>query len=144
MRQLTHNTSLRAEPEQVFDLLSHVPNFVDLCDHVEHIEPLGEDCYRWTIRAAGMKLHFDVEVCKAERPDYFAWRSIRGIQNRGSYRLSPGEPGHTQVEFELQYRLGSPLLEAAVRRGARSLVERVSGQLMTRVQDRLDAENGLA
>ncbi|MGM0553800.1 MAG: SRPBCC family protein [Pseudomonadota bacterium] len=141
MRQITHATTLRGEPQRVFALLSHVPNFVDLCDHVEDIEPLGDERYRWTIRAAGFTLHFEVEVCAAEAPTYFAWRSLSGIENRGSYRLLPtDEPGHTRVEFELEYRLRNPLLAAAVRRATQSLVERVSGQLMTRAQARLDAE----
>lgn len=142
MRTITHTTTLRGSPEQIFTLLSHVPNFVELCDRVEAIEPQGHDRYRWTVRAAGMRLHFEVEVCAAEPPELFAWRSIRGIRNRGSYRLSPHGPGQTRVEFELHYRLGNPLLEAAVRRTAGSLVEHVSGQLMERVQARLDAEAG--
>ncbi len=140
MRQITHATTLRGEPQSVFALLSHVPNFVDLCDHVEDIEELGDDRYRWTIRAAGFTLHFEVEVCASEPPAYFAWRSLSGIENRGSYRLYPAEPGHTRVEFELEYRLRNLLLEAAVRRATQSLVERVSAQLMARVQARLDAD----
>ncbi|AKJ94685.1 MULTISPECIES: SRPBCC family protein [Thioalkalivibrio] len=139
MRTISHSTSLRAEPDRVFELLSHVPNFVDLCDHVEHIERLGDDCYRWTIRAAGMRMGFDVEVCSAIAPEHFAWRSIRGIHNRGSYRLTPDGEGHTRVDFELEYKL-NPILDAAVRRVAQSLVERVSGQLMDRAQQRLDAQ----
>ncbi|WP_018869895.1 SRPBCC family protein [Thioalkalivibrio sp. ALgr3] len=142
MRRITHETSLQAEPERVFALLSHVPNFVDLCDHVRTIEPLGGEQYRWTIVAAGMTMDFDVEVCSAVEPEHFAWRSIRGIHNRGSYRLQPAGEGRTRVEFELEYRLGNPLVEAAVRRAASSLVERVSGQLMHRAQQRLDAEAG--
>lgn len=139
MRTISHITSLRAEPEEVFELLSHVPNFVDLCDHVEQIESLDDDRYRWTIRAAGMRMDFDVEVCSAIAPEHFAWRSIRGVHNRGSYRLSPDGEGHTRVEFELEYKL-NPFLDAAVRRAAQSLVERISGQLMARAQQRLDAE----
>lgn len=139
MRTISHSTSLRAEPDRVFELLSHVPNFVDLCDHVEHIERLGDDCYRWTIRAAGMRMGFDVEVCSAIAPEHFAWRSIRGIHNRGSYRLTPDGEGHTRVDFELEYKL-NPILDAAVRRVAQSLVERVSEQLMDRAQQRLDAQ----
>ena len=142
MRTITHTTTLRGAPEQVFALLSHVPNFVELCDRVEAIEPLGEDRYRWTVRAAGMRLHFEVEVCAAKPPERFAWRSIRGLKNHGSYHLQPAGPGHTRVDFELHYRLGNPLLEAAVRRAAGSLVEQVSGQMMERVQARLDAESG--
>ena len=141
MQTITHHTTLRGTPEQVFALLSHVPNFVELCDRVEAIEPLGDERYRWTVRAAGMRLKFEVEVSDSQPPERFAWRSIRGIRNHGSYHLRRAGPEHTHVEFELHYQLGNPLLEAAVRRSAGSLMEHISGQLMARAQARLDAEN---
>ncbi len=141
MRTLSHTAFLHAEPERVFALLCHVPNFVELCDYVEAIEPLGLDRYRWTVRAAGMRVNFDVEVCNATAPEHFAWRSLRGLYNRGSYRLTPHEARSTRVDFELEYHL-NPFLDAAVERAAQSLVERISGQLIERAQQRLDATVG--
>lgn len=138
MRTIRHTALLHADPERVFALLCHVPNFVELCDHVETIEPLGPDRYRWTVRAAGMRVNFDVEVCNAVAPKHFAWRSLRGLYNRGSYRLTPRGARSTRVDFELEYQL-NPFLDAAVERAAQSLVERISDQVIKRAQQRLDA-----
>jgi hypothetical protein len=51
---------------------------------------------------AGVKLQFEVQLADIESPIYFAWRSIIGIPNRGSYTLIPPDDG-TKLRFNLLF-----------------------------------------
>ncbi|MFN4263301.1 MAG: SRPBCC family protein [Thioalkalivibrionaceae bacterium] len=138
MQKIRHSVVLRGTPQEVFRQLAHVPNFTCFCDHVTEIVDLGDNQWRWTVEVLGRPFSFDVEVTESVEPDRFAWRSIRGIRNSGAYHLSREDASHTRVAFELQYQLGSTLLEMAARRAAGSLVERISGQMLDRVQQAVD------
>lgn len=140
MQKIQHSVVLRGTPLEVYRQLAHVPNFTAFCDHVTRIEDLGDNRWRWTVQVLGRPFSFDVEVTDAVEAECFAWRSLRGIRNRGVYRLSAEADGHTRVAFELEYQLGSALLEMAARRAAGSLVERISGQMLERVQHAVDRD----
>lgn len=46
-------------------------------------------------------------------PKHFGWRSIRGIENRGTYALQ-AISNETRVGFTMEYQLVNPLMEAAL------------------------------
>lgn len=140
MQTIQHSVVLRGTPREVYRQLAHVPNFTDFCDHVTGIVDLGDNRWRWTVEVLGRPFSFDVEVTDAVEAERFAWRSLRGIRNRGVYRLTAESDDQTRVAFELEYQLGSALLEMAARRAAGSLVERISGQMLERVQRAVDRD----
>lgn len=127
-----------AAPEAVFDLLSRVEDFPQYSRAIRAVRALGRDTYRWTIRVAGFELEWDAVVTEeTRRPQHFAWRSIRGVENGGCFDLRP-VAGGTEVRFTMSYRLASPLLERIVDAIAAPLMQRVAGELLEQVRRRLE------
>ncbi|KAA0014571.1 cyclase [Billgrantia pellis] len=136
MATIEHSAILKAPPERVFALLERVEDFVDYSDMIQAIEPLGEQRYRWHVHAVGMDWTFDVAITENRPPEVLAWESIEGVHNQGCYRLRPVEEG-TEVSFTLTYTLRNRLMEKAVTKAARPLVNKVSRQILERVEARL-------
>jgi uncharacterized membrane protein len=103
---------------------------------VEAITPLGEDRYRWQVRAAGLSLSFEVEVTDCVPHERLAWRSVSGVKNEGSYRLAAVEGG-TRITLMIEYSLKSRLVEKMVNKAAKPLVRRLSEEIMGKVAKRL-------
>lgn len=138
MATIEHSAVLHAPPEKVFVLLERVENFVDYSDHIKGVEPLGTRRYRWHIHAVGMDWSFDVKVTEVRPPEVLAWESISGVRNTGRYELF-AVPEGTRVRLTVDYQIGNRLLEKAVNRAARPLINQVSQQILERVEARLRA-----
>ncbi len=136
MPQIKHEGIVKADPEPVFALISRVEPFVELCEAVRDIEVLGDGHYRWHVRVAGFKLQFEVEVTEIEPPSRFAWQSVTGIPNRGSYTLTPVAEG-THLHLSLEYELGNRLLARVVAGTTRSIVNRVSKEIVGNMEELL-------
>jgi uncharacterized protein YndB with AHSA1/START domain len=65
---IEHEVEIEAAPEAVFALISRVEDFALYSDSVESVTPLGNDRYRWQVRAVGMSLSFEVEVTEVYAP----------------------------------------------------------------------------
>lgn len=136
MATIEHSATLPATPERVFELLQRVEDFADYSDLIESIEPLGDARYRWHVRAVGVEWAFDVAITESRAPERLAWESIDGVKNQGSYRLTPVPEG-THVALTLEYVIKNRLVERAVNKAARPLVNKVSRQILERVEARL-------
>lgn len=136
MATIEHSAILNAPPERVFALLERVEDFADYSDMIEKIEPLGDRRYRWHVHAVGMDWSFDVAITEQRAPEVLAWESVEGVYNQGCYRLRPVAEG-TEVTLTLSYTLRNRLIEKAVNKAAKPLVNKVSGQILERVQARL-------
>lgn len=128
-----------AAPEAVFALISRVEDFALYSDSVEAITPLGEDRYRWQVRALGMAMSFEVEVTECVPHERLTWRSVTGVKNHGSYRLSAVEGG-TRITLCLEYSLKSRIMEKMVNKAAKPLVHRLSEEIIRRVETRLKSD----
>jgi uncharacterized membrane protein len=136
MPTIEHEATVNAAPEAIFALISQVEPFVELTESVTKIEALGEKRYRWHVRVAGFKFQIEVQVTEIEPPSYFAWQSITGIPNHGSYTLTPSEDG-TRLRFALEYRLRNRLLEKAFSGTTRAMVHRLSEEIIGNVERKL-------
>lgn len=136
MATIEHSAILRATPERVFSLLERVEDFADYSDLIETVEPLGDQRYRWHVRAVGMDWTFDVEITEKRPPERLSWESLDGVRNQGCYRLREVADG-TEVSLTIDYRINNRLLERAVNRAAKPLVGKVSRQILERVEARL-------
>ncbi|TFH86752.1 cyclase [Billgrantia azerbaijanica] len=136
MATIEHSAILKAPPERVFALLERVEDFVEYSDLIQSIESLGDAQYRWHVHAVGMDWTFDVEITERQPPEVLAWESLHGVHNHGCYRLTPVEEG-TQVALTLTYAIRNRLVEKAVTRAAKPLVNKVSRQILERVEARL-------
>lgn len=138
MPSIECTTFIRAAPEAVFDLISHVEQFPQYSRAIRAVRALGHDTYRWTISVAGFELEWDATVTgETQGPRHFAWHSVRGVENGGCFDLRP-TAGGTEVRFAMSYRLASPLLERVVDAIAAPLMQRVAGELLGEVRRRLE------
>jgi uncharacterized membrane protein len=136
---IEHEVEIEAAPEAVFALISRVEDFALYSDSVESVTPLGNDRYRWQVRAVGMSLSFEVEVTECTPHERLSWRSVTGVRNRGSYQLTAVDGG-TRVTLTLEYSLKSRLMEKMVKKAATPLVRRLSNEIVGRVEARLKSE----
>ncbi|MFG6667337.1 SRPBCC family protein [Halomonas sp. HNIBRBA4712] len=137
MATIEHSEIVHAAPERVFDLLRRVEDFSDYSDMIDSIETLGDNRYRWHVRAVGMEWAFDVAVTEIDPPHTLAWESLDGVKNQGRYRLEPVEEG-TRVSLTLTYDIRNRLMEKAVNKAAQPMVGKVSRQILDRVEARLN------
>mgnify|MGYP003663958516 CR=1 FL=1 len=138
MATIEHSEIVNASPERVFELLRRIEDFADYSDMIRSIDSLGENCYRWHVRAVGMDWSFDVMVTEIQPPHVLAWESLEGVKNQGRYRLREVPEG-TEVALTLSYEIGNRFMEKAVNKAAKPLVGKVSRQILERVEARLNA-----
>ncbi|HSH49094.1 MAG TPA: SRPBCC family protein [Halomonas sp.] len=136
MATIEHRAILEASPERVFALLSRVEDFADYSDLIRSIERLDDDIYRWHVHAVGIDWSFTVAVTESRSPEVLAWTSVKGVRNSGRYDLTP-VAGGTEVVLTLEYEVKGRLLEKAVNKATRPLVNKVSQQILDRVAERL-------
>ena len=137
MATIEHSEIVNAPPEKVFELLRRVEDFAEYSDLIRSIDILGENRYRWHVRAVGMDWAFDVMVTDIEPPYVLAWESLDGVKNQGRYRLREVPEG-TEVALTLSYEIRNRLMEKAVNKAAKPLVGKVSRQILDRVEARLN------
>jgi len=137
MAIIEHSEIVNAPPERVFELLRRVEDFADYSDLIRSIDSLGENRYRWHVRAVGMDWTFDVLVTEIQPPHVLAWESLDGVKNQGRYQLREVPEG-TEVALTLSYEIRNRLMEKAVNKAAKPLVGKVSRQILERVQERLN------
>jgi len=134
---IQHTVEIKADPEAVFDLISKVENFCRFTSAIDTIKPIDGDAYHWVVRVVGMVLEWDTVVTEHSRPRYFAWRSISGVSNEGSYTLTPTTSG-TLVTLRMKYRLANPLVERAIGFVATRLIKRVASEVLINVKNQIE------
>ena len=136
MPVIEHKVEIEADPEAVFKLISRVEDFALYSDSVDAVIPLGDDRYRWQVRALGMSMSFEVEVTECTPHERLSWRSVTGVRNQGSYQLTAVDGG-TRITLILEYSLRSRLMEKMVKKAATPLVRKLSDEIVGRVEQRL-------
>ncbi|WP_447556214.1 SRPBCC family protein [Vreelandella sp. EE22] len=137
MATIEHSEIVHASPERVFELLRRVEDFADYSDMIRSIDTLGDNRYRWHVRAMGVDWAFDVEVTEVDAPRVLAWESLDGVKNQGRYQLEAVAEG-TRVSLTLTYDIRNRLMEKAVNKAAKPMVGKVSRQILDRVEARLN------
>lgn len=136
MAKISESVTIDAKREAVFDLISRVEEFPLYADSLKEVEKIGYRRYRWVARIHGFTLSWDSRITEFHRPDRLAWRSIRGFENSGEYKLTK-KPSGTKVELSIEYKFdGLPLaglMEALVtpvtRAAAAAILEKVKRRL---------------
>ncbi|WP_018861541.1 MULTISPECIES: SRPBCC family protein [unclassified Thioalkalivibrio] len=141
MPTIEHQAHIRADRPDVFALITRVEEFVHYSEAIETIARVGEARYRWVVRIAGIPLNFDVEITESEAPERFSWQSLTGVQNHGTYHLTPAQGG-TNIHLLLEYELDNPLLEKTIRQAAKPLIETLSREIIGNVEAELHKTSG--
>ncbi|EPC03153.1 hypothetical protein L861_22855 [Litchfieldella anticariensis FP35 = DSM 16096] len=139
MPVVEHEAEIAASPQEVFALIDRVETFADYSDAIDTIVRLDDSRYRWRVRVAGVPLSFDVEITEFTPSERFAWRSVTGVPNHGSYRLTPIEGG-THIHLTLEYSLNNHPMEKAVHQAAKPLLRKLSRDIIDKVEAQLKAQ----
>jgi uncharacterized membrane protein len=137
MPAIERTVKIKADPDAVFALISRVEDFSRYSRVIKEVRAIGPNTYRWVIGVAGLELDWDSRVTVAQPPHRFAWNAIRGVDNRGAFKLKP-VPGGTEVRFTMEYRLANPLLDRIVETVARPLMHKVAAEILEHVRRRLE------
>ena len=140
MGRAVYEIEINGPREKVFDLIADVEGFSRYSSLVKSIEKLPSGRYLWTIKVFGTTLTWEAEVVESVRPSRFAWRSVKGVKNSGSYTLKQAGNG-TLVEFEVSYILAkNPLLRALVSPMESLMAARVYKEFLSKMKE--TAEGG--
>lgn len=139
MPSIRETVEIKASPEAVFDLIVRIEDFSLYTNIIREIKAIAADTYHWRVRVGGISFDWDAVVTERVRPNNFAWRSIRGVVNSGSYHLAPSPVG-TVVSFMMEYRLPNRLLETVLAPLVDPLIRKVSSEILAAVKERLEAK----
>lgn len=128
---------IKAKPEAVYDLIVRIEDFSLYTGIIKEITAVSPRTYHWTVRIDGISLEWDALITEQIRPERFAWRSVAGVANSGSYTLAP-IPAGTKVSFSMEYHLPSRLLEKTLAPLVEPLIRQVSSDILAAVKDRLE------
>src|SRR3989338_2217151 len=134
---ITEVVYIKAAPEKVFDLIARPEDFPKYSRLVKKVTATESAIYHWLVNIYGIELEWDAKVVEMVRPKRFAWKSIKGIQNAGSYRLEPIEGG-TRVAFSMEYHLPSAIMERLVEVIAGGFMEKMAFELLENVKKELE------
>jgi uncharacterized membrane protein len=140
MPSIHKSIEIRAEPEKVFDLIARVEDFVHYSDAIREIRKIAPDTYHWAVQLGGFSFSWDAKVVEHVRPERFAWRSVRGVNNSGRYVLTPTRSG-TSISFTMQYQLPNPLLAMLITPVLGPLIGGINMEILAAIKRQLEVES---
>lgn len=138
MAEVRRTILIRAQPAAVFALISRVEDFSRYTRVIKEIKAIGPDTYRWVVGLAGIELRWDAKVTEVRPPYRLAWRSVSGLDNAGSFLLTPTARG-TRLQFAMEYRLADRMLETIVEDLAAPIMAKISEDILEQVRRRLES-----
>jgi uncharacterized membrane protein len=129
MPTIERTARIAASPEQVYDVISRVEDYPRFSPAVRRIDVLAPGRYRWIAGPGLLRLEWEAEITAAQRPHHFAWRSLSGFTNSGSWDLAPAGAA-TKVRLRIEYHLTGTSLDRALHALAAPLLDRLGHQLL--------------
>ena len=139
MTTILERVTIRADIEAVFDLICQVEKFPSYADFLTEVRKINHRTYRWVAQVQGITLTWDSVITECRQPFRLAWRSVRGLQNSGTYTLTRSPQG-TEVSILIDYHLPSEFLEALTAPLVEPLAHSLAAQILQRVKRKLEAE----
>lgn len=138
MTTIFETVTIDADIEAVFDLISRVEEFPLYADFLTEVRKIDDRTYRWVAQARGITLTWDSIITDYQRPVRLSWRSIRGLQNSGTYTLARSAQG-TAVSIVIEYHLPSEFLERLTAPLAAPMTHSLVAQILERVKRHLES-----
>lgn len=138
MAIFSYKVTIDATPQKLFPLIAGVTDFKKYSRFIDDIKDLGGDVYEWHINVAGVPLSWKAKVTHKVSPKYFAYESIDGLYNRGSYTLKRVEGNKTQVTYEMTYKLPNKYIEFLLSPFISSIIKALSKELLNRVSKEIN------
>ena len=139
MQNISKTVVIHASPEDVYDLIARVEDFVLYSSMIREIRHTSPDTYHWRVQIAGFPLEWNAVITERERPRRLAWRTITGMHNAGSYTLAPVEAG-TEVSFVMQYELPELFAEMVLAPVLDPLVQHMETNILEAIKRRLEQQ----
>lgn len=92
--------------DQVWSLWEHPENFPRFMDHLESVERLDDDTYRWVARGpVGSDVEWRARVVERRPQELLSWESLPGsdIDTHGSVRFENGVDGGSRIHVRMSY-----------------------------------------
>ena len=128
---------IKASPENVFDLIARPEDFPRYSSLIKKVTAIGHSAYHWIVDIYNIEFEWDAKVVELIKPERFAWQSIRGIQNSGSYTLKPIKNG-TRITFSMEYLLPNIILEELAQVITEGYMERMASEILENVKKELE------
>ncbi len=138
MPAIERTLRINADPGAVFDVISRVEDYPRYSAAIRRISRIGPRAYRWVVGIAGLELSWEAEIADSRRPEHFAWRTLRGVDNSGTFDLRPVDDG-TELRFAMEYRLPNPVLDRIAHALVAPLLDRIGADLLEQVRRRLES-----
>jgi ribosome-associated toxin RatA of RatAB toxin-antitoxin module len=128
MATVCRSVLVHREPSAVFDVISDVELYPTFLRGFSRWEQLGDDpvgegtCFRVLMHVGSIDVGGTVRLVTWDEPTTIAWRSERGIDNRGRWLVEPQAAG-SRLTFEVSFELEGPV---------RWLVERLAARIVDR------------
>ena len=138
MASANYKIDVNAPPESVFDLISKVEGFKNYSKLIRDIKEVSPGRFLWRVEYLGVSFEWVSEVTVSERPRRFAWKSVSGTYNVGSYTLEPANGG-TKVVFEMEFHIQPRHVNTFARPVLSLVMTMVAKELLDSVKRELDA-----
>lgn len=92
--------------DQVWSLWEHPEIFPRFMDHLESVERLDDDTYRWVARGpVGADVEWKARVVERRPQELLSWQSLpgSGIDTHGSVRFEKGTHGGSRIHVRMSY-----------------------------------------
>lgn len=128
---------IKASPDRVFDLIARPEGFPKHSSLVKKVTAAGTAVYHWVVSIYGIEFEWDAKVVESIKPKLFAWQSVKGVQNSGSYTLEPVKNG-TRVAFSMEYHLPNAVMEKLTQIFASGFMEKMASDILENVKKELE------
>ncbi len=141
MATIRHDILIDAPLEDVFDIIARVEGFKNYSKLIRDIKEVSPRRYFWKIEYLGIGFEWEAEVIEFERPRRFAWRSVSGTYNAGSYTLESTEGGNgTKVSFEIEFHLHSHFIDALASPFMSHAMDTVATEMLDNIKRELNSK----
>ena len=137
MTIISRSVEIMADPDAVYDLICRVEDFSLYSKLIDSIRETAPKTYHWKAKLGGIPVEWDAVVIEEYRPRRFAWHSIKGLKNAGSYTLTPSRSG-TTVCFEMEFHLPLSILEKVLSPLSDRYMNKLSEDILTEIKKRLE------
>lgn len=128
--------TIEAPPEKIFPVIADLSTFARLTSRIEKISLTDERKSHWKARIGGISLEWDAVVTDQRPPFRFAWRSVSGLKNSGSWRLTPVD-GSTRVEFSIIFHPPGGMDFLLENRGFRRFINELNEEILRNLRTML-------
>ena len=148
--RLNAETFIEAEPEAIWEVVTDPAEQTSVITDVTRWEVEGDQDrglgarYVMRMEVGSAEIGSTIEVVEWDEGREMAWTSIKGIDQRGRWRLRPGSGG-TKVELRLSYQSpGSSVLGAVADRVSSRLIQGKLDETLERLKRRMEGEGSMA